>query len=891
MPFASPRALRPLRRFVAALIVLMLGLAVGPALARATTVTLSTSVIDGAPAFNGDNAPGHDNGPANGVVRTNDIVTYTFSAVADTGQAGTPVITVNLPAGVQMFARGAYPPQFARFVAAARTPDLPAFCGTGSQITTTSGAPLADPSPAPATQPPLPEAQTITCVVTDPTYWPAAAKDINYDFTVMVRPEATNNLNLAGPAGTFVYDSATGSNPPRATATATAPDVRVSAAAQWNVSVNGSVAAANSSFIKQGGVQACASRSPYPPGSTMTPHGVYCYVGGFPIAISVPNSGRGGVPAVSGDFQFRVKVDPVTLWGAGAAGLDPVKFGGYLGQGGSTCDTGQYDGPYSKIGAAPATAANAVRNSGTVTCTQPGGPGTDIIVTVTGADSTAFTTPQGGVNTQLVNDPAEGYIMSQRLWIEFPTDGIFRFGTGTGTVRAPIAITATEVTAVGVDGRTSPSSADRAKDSTRRATAVWGDRMGVNNFWAGVPGAPTTTPPAVHSPGYAAWWGPSGPTGINTGDGVATPGQRVLDTVHLDGYAPRYADPAASGATTLTCTLIDPSQVAISDFASPAGAVHQAWTNDGQAASGNQTGPVWISGSMVNYLEAGNTIAFADRFASRPIAQYAAGDGTECSGTTGWYATPAEVPGNDPALAAKGIYTAVTRVRVFVQNRINTTYALQTPYMRTTISMGMTIRDGLVPGTLVPTRTGYLSLPGTVDLATMADPNQVWTRSDYDPAVNANPQSNLRRGDRLTYVARMGRIVKTALDPARNADARTDEWLPASQTWRTGKRDPAPEFAAGDTMRFTLTATLTAATDLTWQQHVRVADCLPEWSALSSASVAPSLVTTTPPADALVPCPDGRTYVEWDLGMRSINTPIAPIAVSARVIGIAHNGT
>lgn len=60
--------------------------------------------------------------------------------------------------------------------------------------------------------------------------------------------------------------------------------------------------------------------------------------------------------------------------------------------------------PYHQIGyVAAATATNSVQNSGTWTCTQPGGPGTPIIVNVVGANTDALTYPSRTSNNGTVS--------------------------------------------------------------------------------------------------------------------------------------------------------------------------------------------------------------------------------------------------------------------------------------------------------------------------------------------------------------------------------------------------------------------------------------------------------------------------------------------------------
>lgn len=83
------------------------------------------------------------------------------------------------------------------------------------------------------------------------------------------------------------------------------------------------------------------------------------------------------------------------------------------------CSAGQStNAPYARIGLnGSATAANSVQNSGTWACTQPGGPGTPITVTVTGAVTDALSYPtmtSGGTAI----DPSIAFLAvgAMRLW-------------------------------------------------------------------------------------------------------------------------------------------------------------------------------------------------------------------------------------------------------------------------------------------------------------------------------------------------------------------------------------------------------------------------------------------------------------------------------------------
>ncbi|MCX6353474.1 MAG: hypothetical protein NTZ78_01055 [Candidatus Aureabacteria bacterium] len=84
--------------------------------------------------------------------------------------------------------------------------------------------------------------------------------------------------------------------------------------------------------------------------------------------------------------------------------------------------------PYGRIGAHPdAITANSVTNSGSLTCNQPGGPGTPVIITITGADTSAVHTP-----TQMADGtpipPADRYVFAGEIDIWVPDSDIIAAG-------------------------------------------------------------------------------------------------------------------------------------------------------------------------------------------------------------------------------------------------------------------------------------------------------------------------------------------------------------------------------------------------------------------------------------------------------------------------------
>jgi uncharacterized repeat protein (TIGR01451 family) len=94
--------------------------------------------------------------------------------------------------------------------------------------------------------------------------------------------------------------------------------------------------------------------------------------------------------------------------------------------------------PYGRIGVrSNATENNSVQDSGTITCSQPGGPGTPISITITGANTTADSVPTVNANGQTLT---EKYVVSAYLQVFIPLSEVAKpedvnGATGTGVAR------------------------------------------------------------------------------------------------------------------------------------------------------------------------------------------------------------------------------------------------------------------------------------------------------------------------------------------------------------------------------------------------------------------------------------------------------------------------
>ncbi|MFV0427433.1 MAG: SdrD B-like domain-containing protein [Beutenbergiaceae bacterium] len=871
-----------------------------PASAADVTIALSQQTGNGVKYPFDAQDPDADNN----IVRTLDEVIYSVSVGSVADPVTTPTVTIAFPPGQEMAA-------------------LPTDCLPGSSLS--PGSPPPDYINITSASYASLAAQTLVCILPDLP----ASESVAYEFTTTIRPEVPNGVTL-GPVEAVISSADVVGD-----VTSNAVSQVVSAIPKWDVSINGSTASENTAFIKQATVQRCSDL----PGIPLLPDGSrqMCYVGGYPVTVSIP--GRvGGSPMAGGDFSLEIATDPVTIWGQDAVdaiaaynldnGTSISLSGGYLG---SIVDS-PFESPFSRVSAG--TTTNSVRESGTTISTQSNG-GDPVLLTVNAADTSGYTFPtQAGAPAGYSIRDDRGYVYTQRVFIEVPLGEVmanqsgldnlpsFDLDPAAGSFRMPIRVTADEsnLNYSTVAGLVAPamadtnqfSDADGTANNYRRANATLRDWQPVSNHWASPPGYPTATTPAVHAPGYPAWWGPSGPAGIHTGDGVAVTGQTVLSTVTLEGDV-------SNGTSTLVCQAFDNSTVVVDNSAAVA-------TGNGTSQQGNgstrfpaysdvdQGGVTWISGSMVNFMEATSVTTegtapgqtgMADRFGAFEV-QYGVGavEDSTCEQPIDWYDSLTAVPGG------AGV---VNKVRFVLRNRAGWNAITQ----RTSVSIAMrTIATD--PGTVIPTSTNYVQVVGwNSDLATMAAiPASSWVRSNYDHTLDAfqtsyddTPGVGGRAGDMLTLVDSVVNLDKTVQSSA-GVTLDNYNWVPAYSTstdpaypeWARSVTDEVPLLAAGTTVEFELTPVVSAnpaltATDPRRIQDVIVEDCLPAETTPDSAATTPwtfsqaDLDSGALPYTAGITCDAGETYLAWYFDDRDlVNDPIPPIQVVGNILVTAPSG-
>ncbi len=798
--------------------------AVSAGSAHAVGESLETvlSVVDGTPSFDATDGPGLDSGPANGIVRTNDNLTYQVEISVNDAPGTNVTFTLPMPQGVELSA-------------------VPPYCQAGSSLT-----PPTLPGPAvPATLTSwttLPT-QTLVCNVGDRT----AFSTFTYPVVAKVRSEVPNGTNLDPPTASSISDDV--STP----AVSNPVNSQVSARAQFDISKNSTSETENAGYYSTQGIRACADGS-----------GRQCFGYVIPMVIAAPVGGKGTTP-LQMPVTFNDDLTPLSLYGA-AAVADPdyvaagagavAKYGAILVQ----CRSLTWSQPYPFLGGA-GNQTTSVRQSGTTTCTQPGGPGTEVDVSIADMDSSAYTVPSQAHRPAGRTLPANrGYVYSWSVYVQIPVETVIDLGIvdslgTTWTLNWDNRYT--NFNPLGIDGVVNDPAAQDAFNDHRASRTVASTTGRFDKWYVGIGDAPGNVSPVEFSPGWAIWEGPSGSTGAHTGEAQIYPGQRILSLLHLD---------ARSAATQqdvsfLVCDGWDPALLHLAEGNYPASSVARAQ----QMPSSGEA--VWMHG---RHTDSG----YATPANPQPLPmtiEYgngATGAGTTCTDAdspSGWHSDPASVPGNDAALAATGVYTAVSQVRVHLvvpphQNGVGTW---------TWLAIGLQAADGLAVDTILPNyATGKIEFGSHTQAEMLVSP-KAWTRSSYVPETNVGA-----RGDRVRVGTAVARLVKEVRDPA------TDNWVLTT-----------PAVTGGDLVDFQLRPSITAATSASVSVPLKVEDCLPPGQVFVSSTTSPTSIEPVSPPGADITCASGETYILWDLGPMPLNEVVPPIEYTVRISPLANSGT
>jgi hypothetical protein len=185
--------------------------------------------------------------------------------------------------------------------------------------------------------------------------------------------------------------------------------------------------------------------------------------------------------------------------------------------------------------------------------------------------------------------------------------------------------------------------------------------------------------------------------------------------------------------------------------------------------------------------------------------------------TTGWFSDPALVPGNDAALAANGIYTGVSRVRIVAQ--LPKTDIAQDLRVDSAFSIGFTVRDTVVTGVVIGNWASVKALVGTTVAAPTAAA-AIASDGTYERLSNYAPANHTGiLGDRLKVQSVTARLLKQVFDPSSN------------QYVSTG----VPIYAAGVPVNYRLQPSLSAGVTTGATSPTIVEDCLPAYQTFTSS--------------------------------------------------------
>lgn len=297
---------------------------------------------DGVGPFTPDDVPGGDSGPQNGIVRTNDSVVYGITVGTTTGGASGGEIVASAPDGLTWST-------------------LPGECLAGSSV---SG-------------------DTLRCLLA-----PLSSGVRTLSIVASVDRDVHSGSSLKP---SFELHA-----PDRAPVTASVPDVRVSAAPRFNVSMNRTVTSLTDATGPDGTT----------PGFRIV----------YPLQIDwqslVAGEGLLGYEGLSGDISL---VDDVSAMYGGKP--SPAVLLATDTDAACGVNTGQIPGAPGGVGGGE----RNVVDSGTITCSQTA-PGEPVNITVSGADTSLSSIPSRNVNGGQIAGGVSPYVVSAyvSLWVPTP---------------------------------------------------------------------------------------------------------------------------------------------------------------------------------------------------------------------------------------------------------------------------------------------------------------------------------------------------------------------------------------------------------------------------------------------------------------------------------------
>ncbi len=819
----------------------------------APRVTITTEIIptvgiqDGTAPFNTFGTcptltAGDDCADDDGVVRTNDVVTFPIAVTVDNipDVDGSGNIEDAEMIDDVVFEMTIVPSQAPDPVAIVGFDNLPAICET------TGGA---DPVSTIVTNPD--QSVTLTCNL-------GSFKNELKFFSASVKVYGGSD-NLSSLTTTSrIYQSRDEAVPAEPLP---AVETDVSASPQFNLTKNNNAVAQN------------RHTGPYPQSrvNPLTGETEYGYLMRYEQSIVVPDGGRGLEP-VGGDITWTDDIDDrlpgglvVECWNR------PIDGNSYIPHGVNAPDGD------------PSTQLNQTQDNGNWSCVREADG--DIQITVTDADTSgARIAQQGWRGNDLTAGPY--YVITGTVGIWYPASELYDVlddgednGSWDPDVDDPISGTVNVTNCVGDfeptseggtpnfggTGEPDGGTSDQAADPADRPT---GDNCKVHSLVVTTSGSYWKR---YYKESYSWSAGrpwlrnyPSGQATADTGDGTVFPGEKWSAAAYW------YNRSLEDHTGVVICETIDQQTTKLSPFLGylendldPAGnGPLVATVGFHQNGTGNYKVQYYADAGGFN-IDHGHDQTPDPITGRLPIDSSAMSAGTDCSdaGTTGiWHDDPYAVPGG---------LDAITRLRLIPVDYDETADPVSTigvaPGTYLALIIGLEARDTFnggpadEDGELIPTGTLL------VDHSGYRHTNGSWVQSSYNP----NDHSGAGTGDRVTLTRVQVRIDKKADDAVLGDDNEN-------------------AVAAGDPIKWSLWPSVTAGAENGVAENVRIVDVLPEYTAYDPSC------TPAPPAGYAGPLitdnGDGTTTLEWSLGDRPANVALDPIEICTSTDPLAPNG-
>lgn len=809
-------------------------------------ITLTLTQKTGTPDFDDDDAPGHDSSDTNNIVRTNDTVNYSLGVAIRGADQTTPTVSFELPRGQELVA-------------------LPPFCIAGSSLTPESlGAP--DANLTANSWESLPR-QTVTCVLQDQTVGTA----LNYEFIAKVRSEVPHGTLMDQATFSVISDQVP-------TAETIEPErVTVSAAANYDLSKRVAFTSSTQGWLWQGNTTCPSPRT-----------GEACRLITYPLTLTVPAGGKGSTP-LTGDITFTENLEPASFYGAAiwaqmlaATGGDEAaakaKYGAQL----RSCSalgsgSGSRDSlPYTRAGQGNyATTANSVRNSGTATCASQ--PGEAATVTISNADTSAYTVPSttGGGNAVPAN---LGFLVAFELSVAVPQAAILEFGdTGSNSAGETFTMQThnefTDFAATALDGTPVSESTENLANNVRDASMRIERGFGFNKGFTGVPGQAGNTPSGQFWAGNVSQMpGPPGSGLYKDGNTVVMPGQAVYSLLTTSVSAP-----AGTGVTDtlVSCDVWDDDRLALAAHPSWSGANSTNYPSNGEPVFpvflrvDNQSKPTSYIGTEDAAIKGYKVEYSASKTAGAGTARSICGDGV-------WSDDPSEIATPVTDDQGRTVWEGINAVRVVwvADFPAGTTNGATNFYL----AIGQVVKNA--PNAEEPIGNWGASLKAAGEFDTVAEVLDASGLQGFSPTYDEETHAGTH-GDRLWQGEGIARVHKYVENP------QTGEFV----------NNAVPQYTAGDTVRYRLNPTLTGAVTVEGMKYpVTIEDCLPVGQVFVGSeqggdALTPAEVRRGAPDGAGISCAADRQYLRWDLGDLAVGPVIDPIVVSVEILETAGNGT